>query len=128
MEISIFLAKALGVYFTIISVGLILNLNKLRPILVDLLRDARLVLLSGIMALIFGILIVVSHNVWVMGWPVIITILGWLSVFKGVVRIFYPEFTIKNTSMWVEKGAVFNVILFVLLVAGIILLYFGYMS
>lgn len=126
MEISIFLAKSLGLYFTIVGIGMLLNGNKLKSILVNFLKDPGMVLMSGFLALIIGILIVVSHNVWVMGWPVIITILGWFSLFKGVIRFMYPEMVIDKTSMWIENPVAYNISLFVIVLLGFVLLYFGY--
>ena len=38
-----------------------------------------------------GLAIVLTHNVWVADWPVIITLLGWLAVISGAVRIFAPH-------------------------------------
>jgi hypothetical protein len=126
MEISIFLAKSLGLYFIIVSVGMLLNGNKLKPILVDFLKDPGMVLMSGFLALIIGILIVVSHNIWVMGWPVIITVLGWFSLFKGIIRFMCPEMVINKTSIWIESRTTYNISLFIILLLGVVLLYFGY--
>ncbi|MBF0446049.1 MAG: hypothetical protein HQL68_10715, partial [Magnetococcales bacterium] len=50
-----------------------------------------LVYMGGITALAFGLVIVNLHNVWIMQWSVIITILGWLALLKGVVLIFCPK-------------------------------------
>jgi len=126
MEISIFLAKALGLYLTIVGVGLLLNGKKLRPMLIEVLQDPGMVLFSGFLALIVGILIVVSHNLWVMDWPVIITILGWLSILKGVTRFMWPEMVIQKTIMWVQNPIGYNAMLFITLALGVVLLYFGY--
>lgn len=57
----------------------------------DLERNFTLLYLSGILALVMGLLIVVSHNVWTSDWRVIITIFGWMAIFKGLVRLFIPE-------------------------------------
>ena len=32
-----------------------------------------------------------THNVWVADWPVIITMLGWLTAIAGAIRIVAPE-------------------------------------
>lgn len=126
MVVSIFLAKTIGLYLVIISAALMLKADEFKPMMLDMLRNPSLVLFSGIMALIFGILIVVSHNVWVMDWRVIITLLGWLTLLKGVGRLFYPEFVMKKATKCVENKTSYNIMMLITLFIGLVLLYFGY--
>ena len=47
------------------------------------------VMINGMMALSFGALIVAFHNVW--SWPaIIITLIGWAQVLKGVLHLCIP--------------------------------------
>jgi hypothetical protein len=39
---------------------------------------------------IAGLAIVRAHNVWTRGWPILVTILGWLAVLGGLVRMLFP--------------------------------------
>ncbi len=41
--------------------------------------------------LLFGLVIVNGHNIWVMGPPVIITILGWIMVIKCALYLLVPQ-------------------------------------
>ena len=50
-----------------------------------------LIYLSGVLSLLAGLAIVIAHNRWSGGWPVIITVLGWLMVIGGVIRIVVPQ-------------------------------------
>jgi hypothetical protein len=47
------------------------------------------VFLDGLLTLNFGALVVAFHNVWT-GLPVVITLLGWGMVLKGLVRLVAP--------------------------------------
>jgi uncharacterized protein YjeT (DUF2065 family) len=31
------------------------------------------------------------HNIWIADWRILITLIGWLSVIKGVVRLLFPQ-------------------------------------
>ena len=42
--------------------------------------------------LVSGLAIVQVHNLWVADWRVIITLISWLGVLGGIVRIFLQEF------------------------------------
>lgn len=49
------------------------------------------VFFSGILALIAGLAVVRTHNLWVDDWRVIITILGWHAILGGVVNVIAPN-------------------------------------
>ena len=125
--LSIFLAKTIGLYLVIVSAAFILKANELKPMALDMVRNSSLVMFSGILALIFGILIVVSHNIWVMDWRVIITLLGWLALLKGVMRLFFPEFAMSKMKKCVENNASYTMMMLITLFIGLVLLYFGFM-
>ncbi|MDJ1501263.1 hypothetical protein [Xanthocytophaga agilis] len=50
-----------------------------------------LIYLSGVLFFIAGLTIVRAHNNWVLQWPVVITILGWLCMALGLLRMFFPQ-------------------------------------
>ncbi len=58
----------------------------------DFANSPALLFLTGILTLVFGFVLVVFHNVWVMGWPVIITVFGWIALFKGIWILAFPGF------------------------------------
>ncbi|MBI2707134.1 MAG: hypothetical protein HYX35_02310 [Proteobacteria bacterium] len=76
MKLSLFLAKVLGLYMTVLSIGLLIHAKKMKSILMDSMDSPPLLLVSGVIALIVGLLIVISHNMWASDWRVLITIIG----------------------------------------------------
>jgi hypothetical protein len=49
---------------------------------------------EGLLSLGFGALVVGFHNVWT-GLPVVLTLIGWGQVLKGVVRLVAPQFSLR---------------------------------
>ena len=47
-------------------------------------------LLLGLFNLPIGLVVVLGHNVWVWGIPVVVTLAGWVMVFKSVVYLWFP--------------------------------------
>lgn len=50
-----------------------------------------LVYLSGVLMFVAGLSIVRKHNIWIWGWQTLITIIGWLGLLLGVLRMFLPQ-------------------------------------
>ena len=91
MDTSIFLARLLGPSMLVIGLGLLLNRATYRDLSLEVLDSPALIYLAGLIALVAGLAIVLTHNVWVAGWPVVITIFGWVSLAAGIFRIVSPR-------------------------------------
>ena len=67
-----------------------------------------------------------THNVWRADWPVLITILGWLAVIGGAVRIIAPQGTerIGRRILKEQHGLTIGGVIW--LAVGAILCVFGY--
>jgi hypothetical protein len=128
METSMLIAKILGPYCIIVAIGIMFNLKNYQKMMEDFLKNAALIYLGGIMALIFGIVIVLFHNVWVAGWPVIITILGWMGLIKGIWLIVFPNAVGKLTQAFQKKPVILRVHMVIVLVIGLLLTVKGYLA
>ncbi|MFC1647384.1 hypothetical protein ACFL10_00120 [Patescibacteria group bacterium] len=126
MELSLYLAQLLGVVMVVIGLALLIRLSYYQKAYKALVKDEGLMLLAGMITLVLGVVFVLAHNVWVQSWEVIITILGWGMVVKGVLLLLLPTELGKWTAGLMKgKGLlVFGGLLY--LVLGVVLCYFGY--
>ncbi len=118
MEISIFLAKFWGWLLVIICLIFLLRKKVLLEELFRLVEDKGFALVSGYIALIFGLVTVVLHNVWVADWRVVITIFGWLSLTKGIVRIGFPEVPQRLVPAFKDKPLLTQILLVIAVLLG----------
>ena len=128
METSLFLAQLIGPVLIVIGVGLLLKKTEFREMATDFLSSRALIFVSGLLTLVAGLAIVLTHNVWEFNWPVIITILGWLSVFGGVFRILFPDSVQSVGTSMLDKPAMMTVSGAIQIVLGLWLSYVGYMG
>lgn len=76
--------------------------------------------LNGVLLFVAGISIVRVHNFWVRSWTILITLIGWLTLIVGLLRVFFP--TAKQGG---ENFSTY-LILIVLFVVGLFLTLKGY--
>ncbi len=124
MELSIFLAKVLGLYLVIVPLAVLVNRKHLPRLVEEFSTNLGLNILASFFALVLGLLLVVSHNVWTADWRVIITILGWLTLAKGVVRLLFLEQVQKLSRISLKPWYALVLVLFVLI--GLYLSYVGF--
>ena len=89
--LTIFLGKLLGVYCLIVALTMMANRQTMVDAVHTLIRNSPLVLLFGVIAVGVGLGVAIGHDVWSGGaLPIIVTIVGWVSLIKGVVLLALP--------------------------------------
>lgn len=125
MDVSIFLAKLLGIYLLIVGVAYFFRREFFREVIRDFYNSPALIAISSVLNLIIGLLIVLNHNVWEFSWKVVITIIGYLSIVKGIMHLYFPEYGKKLSTKFVEND-IFVYSGVISLALGVYLLYHGY--
>jgi len=93
MPTSQFLAKLIGPVLFFIGLGAIANAPVYNTMASQFLGNLGMIYFSGILTLLAGIAIVLYHNAWEWRWYLLITILGWLAILGGILRIVAPQCT-----------------------------------
>ncbi len=104
MEISLFLARVIGITMAILYAGAIINFKRLQTSLRQIEEQPVILFISGFMALVLGVLILQVHNFWVWDWTIIITLIGWLMVIIGSIRILIPNVAIAMGRSLLERN------------------------
>jgi uncharacterized membrane protein len=85
-----------------------------------------LIYLSGVASLLGGIAILNAHRTWTADWRVIITILGWIFVIAGFIRIVLPR-QMASVATTIYSGSIaMTIVGVVILVLGGYLSFEGY--
>jgi hypothetical protein len=127
MELSILVAKIISVIYLSAGLGAIFSADDYRRLLNDMFKNAAITYLAGFMAVILGLLLVNYHNTWVTDWTVLITIIAWLALIKGVMIIAFPKF-IHQFSKPLFEGWGFRIFPYIAMFMGLVFGYLGFFS
>jgi uncharacterized protein YjeT (DUF2065 family) len=92
MTASILLARLIGPVLLVAGLAGLFNPKLLKELGREIMAGRALLFLAGVLTLATGLAIVNTHNVWT-GWPVIITLFGWIAIVSGVIRMAFPDLT-----------------------------------
>ena len=121
MEISIFFARLWGSFFIIFGFLFIVSKQLVKTI--EMTDDKSFVISTGYITLLMGLVTVILHNVWVYSWQIVITILGWSTLIKGIMKVGFPQKIHKEAQRFKKKqwlSAIFIILL------GAFLLYMSF--
>ncbi|EFB40599.1 MULTISPECIES: hypothetical protein [Parachlamydia] len=127
MDISHFLARLLGVMLVVIYGSYFFNRAFYRRLWQDVLDHPAIIILSGFITLLCGLLVVLSHDIWIPDWRGLITFLGWLMVFAGIARLVFPAQVAQFGQNLIKKdGSFLDIISGIMFLIGLYLLYVSF--
>lgn len=125
METSTLIAKIIGLIYLSFGVGILLNGNYYKKEIPKLLENTAYLIFGGFMAIIFGVLIIENHNYWVKNWTVLITVIGWIALIKGILLLAFPT-VISMYKSFFNNPNFYAILGILVLIFGLFFIYFGY--
>ena len=122
-----FLSRLIGICAILVSLSVITRKQAAVEMLTAFVHDSPLLFIVSVMTVAAGLAIILSHNVWSGGaLPVILTLIGWLMLIKGLVFLFLsPEAVFGVLLGCLHYRQLFYLYSAIPLVLGIYLTYAG---
>lgn len=90
-----------GIVMLVAGVSAFLHPSYFHSVIGNYTSNPALMFINGVIMLVIGSFIVLNHNIWVQDWAVVVTIIGWLAIARGLLHTLAPKFVIKVTkSKW----------------------------
>lgn len=123
---TLFISRILGPCMLVIGAGIMFNRQAYQKVMEDYCKNAALVFFGGVAALVIGLVIVLSHNVWEASWRVIVTLYGWGGIVKGIWLTVLPETVPKFMQAYSKNKALLAAHSLLVIVLGACLTALGY--
>jgi hypothetical protein len=125
MDTVNFLASVIGLTWIAVALSLLLNAKMMRELFMMMEKET-MSYVKGIADFVFGVIVVLwTGNVWGSSWMTIITVIGWLGILGGIFMMFWPAKAVK-WMMKMKDSAAMSYLLLVLVIVGLVLVYFGF--
>jgi hypothetical protein len=120
------IARLIGPLFVAIGIGMLVNPTFYAVAVGEGVHSPVLIAISGMATLLAGIAILNAHHAWTADWRVLVTLIGWLFIIGGLLRLIVPAIP-EAVAPEVYSGPVADMVAgVVVLVIGAILSFAGY--
>jgi hypothetical protein len=127
--LTTFLSKLIGLFFILVSLAMVSHKQATLETITALLHDPPALLAIAMIALSAGLAIVLGHNVSSGGaLPVIVTLVGWLILIRGLVLLFLSPGTVVGLFRMFHFEQLFYWYFAISLILGAYLTYGGFRS
>ena len=126
---TIFLARLIGLAAIVLALAMLTQRQGMVETVNAVIQDRAVVLIAGMVWLIAGLAMVLSHNVWSGGvLPVVVTLIGWSLTVRGLILLLVPPNVLAWLFQLVRFGDLFYVYVGIVAVLGGYLTYAGFRS
>lgn len=112
--------------FVVLGLALLFKPQMFRTILQEFIGSATWLYLAGFFGLLGGMALVLTHDLWVPDWRLIITLIGWITIVRALISIFQPRWIVAAGTAILGHFGVFLGAAVINLIIGLVLSYFGY--
>ena len=126
MQTSLFLAKLIGPTLLIIGISILLNREAFKTMAGEFINSRALIYVAGVLAFMPALALVLTHNVWVADWRVLITLIGWFALITGAIRLLFPQEVMRLGRRAVANPTTFLIASTIMIVLGAILCFYGF--
>ena len=126
MTTSKTIAALTGPTLVAMAAAMLLNLGSLPAMTEEISHEPVLILVSGVLLFVAGLAIVRVHNHWAADWEVLVTVLGWLAIVGGLIRMLFPIQLAAFVAGVGQRTGAMSAALVVFLLVGAFLSYKGY--
>jgi hypothetical protein len=124
---TIFLSRLLGLYSVLVGLAMVAHRQAMVETIKAMVHNPPVLYVVGVMALAAGLAMVLGHNVWSGGvLPVIVTLVGWLSLIKGLLILFLPAELERGSILGWHYAQRFYLNAAIALIFGAYLTYAGF--
>jgi hypothetical protein len=97
-------------------------------IIAGIIKNPALQFIMGINVLIIGLFLTLSHNIWVSSWQVLITIIAWAVLIKGVFYVTLPDLAQRFVKAFLQSQSTLYLAILINFLLGIYLCYYGFIG
>ena len=123
MDKAMWLAAVFGPLLTIMGLWMLLYSENLIKVMTSIKNTPGCFFMMGMINMLIGLVIVNMYNVWMWHPAVLVSLLGWVLLIRGILILYIPQLIIKYTM---TNHMVMRAIGLIPLIWGLALWWFGF--
>ncbi len=126
MALTTYLAELFGLYIALMGVVMIVKQQAMREFMVAVVEQRALLYLLAALRVLIGLAIVLAHNRWSGTLPTVVTLLGWVTLARGLALWLVPPETERKILACFQRSGPYYAAAIIAIVLGLWLAYAGF--
>ena len=118
--------QVFSLVYIAVGIGILINPDFYKKLYEDFIERTSVMYLGGLIALVVGYLIVAFHNTWTKDLSIIITIVGWLALAKGISIFIRPNLMIALIKALMKNKSFLKIEAIIVIIIGLLFAFLGF--
>ena len=118
--------QVISIGYIAVGIGMLINPGYYKKMFEGFVENAAVLCCGGVGGLVMGYLIVTFHNTWTQDLSVIITIIGWIALIKGLLIFVWPKMMIAMSKAVVASEVYLRIGGIVITIIGLAFSFLGF--
>jgi|JI10StandDraft_1071094.scaffolds.fasta_scaffold08654_13 hypothetical protein len=110
MATSTILASIFGPLLIITSLWTLLYKENMKKVIDSMKKTPALQYFVGVINLLLGIIFITSYNYWYVNIELLVTLLGWLFLLRGLILMFFPKILDSMLKSYIKSSLLYSLI------------------
>ncbi|KTD46090.1 Integral membrane protein (PIN domain superfamily) [Legionella quinlivanii] len=124
---TLLIEQILGLYLVIVSLIMIARGAYYQDLIKRVGTNSGWILVGASFSLIFGLIMLVIHNIWEWDYEILVTLIAWLIVIKSILWLAFPE-NMLGIAQRVYSGSSYYLIMVLVGLLGVFMLAHGFQA
>ena len=121
-----FFCRVLGPFLVVIDVTAVARASDMQGLLSQFEANSMWTFVTGAFILLFGLIIVAAHQYWRVAAAIIVSLLGWLIVLRGLLLVAFPRVFVSVANRMIGAQGWWVTLCVVFALVGVYLTYVGW--
>jgi len=126
MALTTYLAELLGLYIVLVGVVMVVKPQPIRELMTAIVAQRALLFLVGALRVLLGLAIVLAHNRWSGTLPAVVTLIGWITLVRGIAMWLVSPETERKMVAYFQRSGPYYTTAIIAIVLGLWLAYAGF--
>jgi len=126
MESTIFLGKLFGYVFVLMALHVFFCKKHFRAYAEHMLENPGVANLMSLFTVVMGVLLLLYHNIWAPDWGIVVTLLCWVVMIRGLYGFFCPDSMAKVARKLLDSESGLYIAAIINIIIGVFLLIMAY--
>ncbi|MCI5108492.1 MAG: hypothetical protein MRY49_01440 [Candidatus Pacebacteria bacterium] len=128
MSNTLMLTQIIGIYVLVASLSGLFYPERAKEALKEVTKSYIIPYFDGAIALIVGLLIILTHNVWNTLAETLVSLIGWLAILEGIAMLLLPQQSLIAFARRFESSKVVRIWSIIGVIIGAYLTYVGFFA
>lgn len=129
IAITLFWGRLFGLFCTIVGLTMLLRRADTVSAANRIVADPGQTMLAGVIALVWGLAVILSHDIWFGSFLVIgVTLLGWIAAIKGTILLALPAATLQRGFSRLRYDRLYPLLAVITLAIGVLFIFASFIA